>query len=70
MEMLKTQFDFYTEKPGPKSKRPSREALFSYRKSHSVADTAKHFKASRASIYRWTTEYLHQLELEALQNGD
>lgn len=68
--MLKTQFAFKTVKPGPKSKRPSREELFNYRKTHTASDAAKHFGVSRASIYRWTTEYLHQLELEALQNGD
>lgn len=67
--MLETKFNFYTEKPGPKSKMPGRDELFNYRKSHSVADTAKHFKASRASIYRWTNHYLQALALEAAQNG-
>lgn len=67
---MKQTFKFYTEKPGPRSKIPGREELFSYRKTHSVADTATHFNASRASIYRWTNEYLRQLQLEALQHGD
>lgn len=67
--MLKTSFNFYTEKPGPKSKMPGREELFTYRKTHSVAETANHFKASRASIYRWTDYYIQALALEAAQNG-
>lgn len=66
---MKQTFKFYTEKPGPKSKIPGREELFSYRKTHSVADTATHFNASRASIYRWTNHYILALALEAAQNG-
>lgn len=69
--MIKTKptFKFYTEKPGPKSKIPDREELFKYRKTHSVADTATHFNASRASIYRWTNYYIQALALEVAQNG-
>lgn len=49
---------FYKKKTGPKSKRPSKEILFDWRKTHSVDDCAKHFNVSRMTIYRWTNYYL------------
>lgn len=57
------KINFYKEKRGPKSKRPSMKELFDWRKTHSVEDCAKHFNVSRATIYRWTNYYLQNEEL-------